>query len=82
MTKQHDYIQWTDILFIPAALILSYILGRWLPGPLAIALSVLMVSLIFLLFSRVKGSRKQFILAAFLGAITTYVLAALFGWPP
>jgi uncharacterized membrane protein YgaE (UPF0421/DUF939 family) len=82
MTKQNDYIRWTDVLFIPIAMILSYILGQWLQGPLAIALSVVIVSLVFSLFGNREGSFKQFILAVLLGAVISYTLAALFGWPP
>ena len=82
MKKQNDQIEWTDVLFIPAGLALSYILSQWLRGPLAITLSVVLVSLVFLLFGRRERSVKRVILAILLGATVTYTLTAFFSWPP
>lgn len=81
MLKQDDGIGWTDVLFIPAALALSYLLGRWLPRPLAIALSLIAALLFFSLFERREGNRKKLIIAILVGTIITFTLA-LFNWPP
>lgn len=82
MMKQNNHIEWTDVLFIPVAMFLSYGLGQWMPIAFAIAVSFVLVTLGFSLFSHREGSFKRFLLEILLGAIICYALAALFGWPP
>ena len=82
MKNQNYQISWTDVLFIPAATILYFILGRLLPRALAVALSGAAVLLFFSLFEPRNVSLKRFILAVIFGGIVTYTLAALFDWPP
>jgi hypothetical protein len=79
---QNDHIQWTDVLFILGALIFSYVLGRWLAKALAVAMSVVLVSLVFFLLGPRQRGFKRFILAILLGAIISYALATLFSWEP
>lgn len=59
MKAENDQIDWTDLVFIPAGLILAYILGKWLPTALAIALSVVLLSLVFSLVEPRKVSFKR-----------------------
>jgi riboflavin transporter FmnP len=82
MKKRNDYIELKDGLFILATLICSYILGRWLGKALAVAMSVVLVSLVFFLVGPRERGFKRFILAILLGAIISYTLAALFSWEP
>lgn len=82
MKKPTDHIDWTDIVFIPGALILSYILAKRLPSPLAVALSVVLLSFVFLLFEPRKGSLKRFVVSTLLVGIIVCTLTWLFDWLP
>lgn len=78
--KEKDYIHWTDSLFVPASLVGSFVLSRWLPRPWAAVLAFVTVSLVLFLFEPREGSPKRFILAMLLGAAVTGVLTVLH-WP-
>ena len=82
MQRRNDHIGWTDVLFIPGALVLSYVLGRWLPRAVAITLSAVLLLLIFSLFEPRERSIKRLILPILVAAIIIYTLTALFNWPP
>jgi len=82
MKKRTDHIDWTDILFIPAALGLSYLLGLWLRAAIAAAVSFVLVSLVFVVFKPRKASLKVLVISILCGAIIIYMLGALFNWPP
>ncbi len=81
MKKQNNSLGFSDILFVPAALALTYILGHWMLLALAAAISFVMFTLVLSLFSSRKGSFKGFMVSVLLVAIFVYVLVAL-GWPP
>lgn len=80
--KQYDHIDWTDVLFIPGALIFSYILAQWLSPAQAVALAVIVFSLVFSLFERRKVSFRRLIVAALSAGLVSYLLVALLNWPP
>jgi hypothetical protein len=82
MQKQNGYIEWTDIVFIPAALVLSYVLAQWLPSALATTLSVVLVSVGLLLLGNRKCDLKESTIAVLLGAIITFTLVFFLDWPP
>jgi len=82
MLKQDDGIRWTDVLCIPIALALTYLLGQWLSRPIATTLALVASLLFFSLFERREGNRKKFIIAILVGAITAFTVAALFNWAP
>jgi heme/copper-type cytochrome/quinol oxidase subunit 4 len=80
MKKKQDHIHWTDTLFVPATLVLSFVLTRWLPQPWASVLSFIIVSLVLFLFEPQEDSPKRFIYAMLFGASVTLILAFV-GWP-
>jgi len=82
MRKQAEGIDWTDIFFIPTALVMTYILALWLRAAIAAAVSFVLVSLVFLVFKPRKGSLKVLVVGILCGAIIVYILGALFNWPP
>lgn len=82
MTKQNRHIDWTDVLFIPSALVLSYVLASWIPQALATAISFALVVLAFALFKPRKGSLRQFLIPLLLATIMVYALVVLFRWSP
>ncbi len=82
MKNQTDHVDWTDVLFIPLALVLSYVLALWLSRALATTISFVLVLLVFILLKPRKGSLKGLILSVVCGAIIVYILVALFNWPP
>ncbi len=82
MNKQTDHIDWTDVLFIPLALVLSYVLALWLHRALATTISFVLVLLVFVLLKPRKGSLKGLVVSIVCGAMIVYILVALFNWPP
>ena len=82
MNKRTDHIDWTDVLFIPMALVLSYVLALWLSRALATTISFVLVLLVFILLKPRKDSLKGLILSVVCGAIIVYILVALLNLPP
>ncbi len=82
MNRSNDRIDWTDVLFIPGALISSYLLERWLRRPLAVSLSVILFALIFYFFQPRKGGALRILLAVIIGGIIAYSLTAFLRWMP
>jgi hypothetical protein len=75
-----DYVHWTDSLFVPSSLVISFLLNRWLTRPLAMVLSFVAVTLVLALFEPREGGIKRFLFAMLAGALVTCVLALLH-WP-
>lgn len=82
MKKFSDSIDLSDILFIPGASILAYFLARWIPTPLAVAVSGVIFSLIFFLFETRRTTRKQFAITLFVAGVVAFTLTWLFDWLP
>lgn len=73
-------LHWTDVLFVPFAIVGSFALARWLALPLAITASLVISLLIFSVFERRKRSFKRFILGVVTAATITFILAAIRYW--
>ncbi len=78
--RKNDYIHWTDSLFVPASIVLSFILSRWIPWPWAPVLSFVIVSFVLFLFEPREENPKRFIFPMLLGAVVIFLLT-LFHWP-
>lgn len=78
--RQDNRIDVTDILFLPSAAILSYVLARWLWLPFAISASVLVNLLVFALFGTQVPNLKKFILAILAGGAVTCAVALVYWW--
>ena len=76
MKKQNGQISWTDVLYVPATLGLSYVLSRWVSTPLAVALSAVLALLVFSLLEPSKGRLNWSILLILLIGLIIYALQA------
>jgi len=81
MKKQNDRIGWIDVLYVPATLVLSYVLARWIPTALAIALSAVLALLVSYLFEPRGASFKRVIFLILLTGIIIYGLQLFLNWP-
>lgn len=73
-------LHWTDVLFVPLAIVGSFVLMRWLPIPLAITASAVINLMLFALFEPRKPGLKRFVLAIVIAALITFILAAIRYW--
>ena len=72
------HLDWTDLLYFPAAYALSYVFNLWLPSYLAIALAVMMLLFVFSILGSRSGKIKSLILPLLVAGLVTFVLAMLF----
>lgn len=72
-----ERIDFTDLLYFPAAFALSWVLMRWLPSPLAITLAGTTLLLVFSIFASGFGKIKRLFLPLFVAALVTFALAVL-----
>ena len=78
--KEKDYLHWTDSLFVPVSIVISFVLSLSLPRPLATLLSFVSVSLVLFLFEPRDANPKRFVVAMLFGALVTFALT-FFQWP-
>jgi hypothetical protein len=81
LKTQNNQIKWTDVLFIPVAYGVYFFLAQWIRHALAMALSFVLVLLVFSLFGPRERNWKRFILAAIISTIVTYLFAKFLDWP-
>jgi hypothetical protein len=77
-SKNDQSIRWTDVIFVPSALVGGYILTRWLSMPLAMTVSVVVHLLFFALFEPRGSGFKRFVVGVIVATIITFTAVMIF----
>jgi hypothetical protein len=76
--KQDSHIHWwIDGVSLPVIILLAVVLRKWLPGPVAYSVSLVLVMASYSLFKSDRISVKRYIVLMLLTALLGYVIATL-----
>jgi hypothetical protein len=74
--NESNGLTWTDVLYLPCAAALYFLLGRWLSSAFAAALAAILTILVFeLLTGRKNEKKRRLILPLLIVGVIVYVVA-------